>query len=130
MNAPTLTLASVLPALPEIYLVAAICVVLLVDVFAGASARRVTPTLTLLVLAAGAGLTLAFAQVDARVELDQAKRAQMYARCQELIGQNSGMVCFAVEDYLDAHHMKLQGLTPSARLDMGDGRIAEKGWFS
>ena len=67
--------------------------------------------------------------VDARVELDQGKRAQMYARCQELISQNSGMVCFAVEDYLDAHHTKLQGLTPSARLDMGDGRIAEKGWF-
>jgi len=31
--------------------------------------------------------------VGARVELDQAKRAQMYARCQELISQNSGMVC-------------------------------------
>jgi NADH-quinone oxidoreductase subunit N len=69
MNAPTLTLASVLPALPEIYLVAAICVVLMVDVFAGASARRVTPTLTLLVLAAGAGLTLAFAQVESPVTL-------------------------------------------------------------
>ena len=68
--------------------------------------------------------------VEARVELDQSKRAQMYARCQELIGQNSGMVCFAVEDYLDAHHAKLQGLTASARLDMGDGRIAEKGWFA
>ena len=68
--------------------------------------------------------------VDARVELDQGKRAQMYARCQELISQNSGMVCFAVEDYLDGHHTRLQGLTPSARLDMGDGRIAEKGWFA
>lgn len=68
--------------------------------------------------------------VDARIELDQSKRAQMYARCQELISQNSGMVCFAVEDYLDGHHTRLQGLTPSARLDMGDGRIAEKGWFA
>ncbi|HOZ63565.1 MAG TPA: ABC transporter substrate-binding protein [Burkholderiaceae bacterium] len=68
--------------------------------------------------------------VGARVELDQGKRAQMYARCQELISQNSGMVCFAVQDYLDAHVTKLQGLTPSGRYDMGDGRIAEKGWFA
>jgi NADH-quinone oxidoreductase subunit N len=58
----TLTLAGLAPALPEVYLTAAICVVLLVDVFAGAAARRVTPTLTLLVLALGAGLTLAYAQ--------------------------------------------------------------------
>ncbi len=54
----------------------------------------------------------------------------MYAKCQELISQNSGMVCFAVQDYLDAHVTKLMGLTPSGRYDMGDGRIAEKGWFA
>lgn len=65
----TLTLASILPALPEIYLTAAICLVLLVDVFAGAAARRVTPTLTLLVIAAGAALTLGFSQVGVPVEL-------------------------------------------------------------
>lgn len=66
---PTLTLESVLPALPEIYLAIAICVVLLVDVFAGRAAPRVTPTLTLLVLAAGAALLLTFAQVPSSVEL-------------------------------------------------------------
>ncbi len=49
-------------ALPEIYLVAAICFVLLTDVFLGARARQVTPTLTLLVLAVGVALSLAFAQ--------------------------------------------------------------------
>ena len=67
---------------------------------------------------------------DARVELDQTKRAAMYAKCQSLISQNSGMVCFAVQDYLDAHTTKLMGLTPSGRYDMADGRIAEKGWFA
>lgn len=66
---PTLTLESVLPALPEIYLAIAICMVLLVDVFAGRAAPRVTPTLTLLVLAAGAALLLTFAQVPSSVEL-------------------------------------------------------------
>ena len=69
MNEPTLTLASLAPALPEIFLAAAICVVLLVDVFAGAAGRRITPTLTLVVLAAGAALTLAFAQPGGTVEL-------------------------------------------------------------
>ncbi|MCY7307495.1 MAG: ABC transporter substrate-binding protein [Rhodoferax sp.] len=68
--------------------------------------------------------------VAARVELDQKKRADMYAKMQELISQNSGMVCFAIQDYLDAHSTKLQGLTISARYDLGDQRIAEKGWFA
>jgi peptide/nickel transport system substrate-binding protein len=67
--------------------------------------------------------------VSARVELDEKKRANMYARCQELISQNSGMVCFAIQDYLDACSTKLRGLTPSGRFDMADCRIAEKGWF-
>lgn len=67
--------------------------------------------------------------VAARVELDQAKRAQMYARCQELIRENSGMVCFAVQDYIDAYNTKLGGLTVSGRYDLADDRIAEKGWF-
>jgi NADH-quinone oxidoreductase subunit N len=66
---PTFTLASIAPALPEIYLTAAICLVLLVDVFAGAAARRVTPTLTLLVIGVGAALTLRYAQVEMPTEL-------------------------------------------------------------
>lgn len=65
----TLTLASIMPALPEIYFTAAICLVLLVDVFAGAAARRITPTLTLLVIAIGAALTLSYSQVQGAVEI-------------------------------------------------------------
>ena len=68
--------------------------------------------------------------VEARVELDQSKRAQQYAKMQELISQNAGMVHFATQDYLDAHNVKLQGLTISGRYDLGDDRIAEKGWFA
>lgn len=68
--------------------------------------------------------------VAARVEMDQKKRAEMYARCQALISQNSGMVCFAVQDYLDACGSNVQGLTISARYDLGDQRLAEKGWFA
>lgn len=69
MSAESMTLGSLAPALPEIYLTIAICVVLLVDAFSGRSAKRVTPTLTLLVLAVGAALTLGYAQVDGTVQL-------------------------------------------------------------
>ena len=68
--------------------------------------------------------------VAARVELDEARRAAMYARCQELISQNAGMVCFAIQDYLDACSTRLSGLTLSGRFDLADCRIPEKGWFN
>ena len=42
------------PALPEIYLTAAICVLLMADVFFGEKNRGLAPTLTLLILAGGA----------------------------------------------------------------------------
>jgi peptide/nickel transport system substrate-binding protein len=66
----------------------------------------------------------------ARVEIDAKKRQDLYSRCQSLVSQNAGMVNYAVQDYLDAHSTKLMGLTPSGRYDMGDDRIAEKGWFA
>jgi peptide/nickel transport system substrate-binding protein len=66
----------------------------------------------------------------ARVELDQGKRAGMFAKMQEVVSQNAGMINFCVQDYLDAYSTKLQGLTISGRYDFGDGRIAEKGWFA
>ena len=63
------TWASLQPALPEIYLTAAICVLLLVDVFFGDRNRRLTPTLTLLFLAGGAAVTAWCANVDTRILL-------------------------------------------------------------
>jgi len=54
-----MTLASLQPALPEMYLTAAVCVLLMVEVFAGAGRRRLIAGLTLAVLAAGAVMTVA-----------------------------------------------------------------------
>jgi len=65
----TFTWASLQPALPEIYLVAAICVLLLADVFAGDKRRNLAPTLTLVILAGGAAITAYYANVDTRVLL-------------------------------------------------------------
>ncbi len=54
---------SLAPAVPEIYLAGAICILLLVEVFAGERHRGLTPTLTLLALAVGAGLTVEYGHV-------------------------------------------------------------------
>lgn len=69
MPAAALTSTSLVPAVPEIWLVCAICVILLVDVFFGERRRGLTPTLTLLALAAAAGLTLGYARVPQRTLL-------------------------------------------------------------
>ncbi len=60
---------SLAAATPEIFLAAAICVVLLFEAFFGARHRGATATLTLLVLAIGAALTVAFADVSHSVTL-------------------------------------------------------------
>src|SRR5262249_22253044 len=64
-----LTWSSVAPAVAEIYLVAAICVILLVDVFGGDKHRGLTSTLTLLALAVGAALTVRYGHVTHHVLL-------------------------------------------------------------
>ncbi|HET7811584.1 MAG TPA: proton-conducting transporter membrane subunit, partial [Steroidobacteraceae bacterium] len=61
--------ASLQPALPEIYLTAAICVLLLADVFFGDRRRGLAPTLTLLILVGGAFVTMQYATVSSRVLL-------------------------------------------------------------
>ena len=69
MSATLLQGSAIAPAVAEIWLAFAICVVLLVDVFAGEKHRWLTSTLTLLALAAGAALTVAFGHVSQRTIL-------------------------------------------------------------
>ena len=66
---PVMTWASLQPALPEMYLTAAICVLLLADVFFGGKRRGLAPTLTLLIVVIGALITVRFANVSERVLL-------------------------------------------------------------
>ena len=61
--------ASLAPAIGEIWLAAAACIVLLVDVFAGERRRGLTPILTLLVLILGAALTAQYGRVGERTVL-------------------------------------------------------------
>lgn len=64
-----MTWSSLAPAIPEMYLAAAICVVLMIDVFAGETRRGLTPTVTLIALATGAALTVTYGNVGERVVL-------------------------------------------------------------
>jgi NADH-quinone oxidoreductase subunit N len=64
-----MTWASVAPAVGEIFLTFAICAVLLIDAFAGEKRRGLTPTLTLLALAATAALMVGVGQVGGHVVL-------------------------------------------------------------
>jgi len=66
----------------------------------------------------------------ASTELDQKKRKEMYDKCQEMIADDGGMICFAISDYLDGYSSKLKGIQPHARYDMDDERVAEKAWFA
>ena len=66
----------------------------------------------------------------AAVELDNAKRTEMYYTCQEMIAEDGGMICFAISDSLDGYSKKVMGAEPHARYDLSDDRIAEKGWFA
>ena len=68
--------------------------------------------------------------IAARVELDPAKRKQMYAEAQHMIADTGGMICYAVGDYLDGYSKKVKGVVPHPRYDMADQRAAEKAWFA
>jgi len=67
---------------------------------------------------------------EARAELDQKKRKEMYWKAQEMISDDGGMICFAITDYLDGYGKNVMGAEPHARYDLNDNRIAEKGWFA
>src|SRR5580698_4727598 len=63
------TWSSLAPVTPEISLTVAICLILLVDVFAGEKRAGLTSTLTLIALAVCAALTVEYGQVRERVVL-------------------------------------------------------------
>ena len=68
--------------------------------------------------------------IEARAELDQAKRKDMYWKMQEMIANDGGFINFATSDYLDGYSKKVAGVNPHGRYDMDDERVSEKAWFA
>jgi NADH-quinone oxidoreductase subunit N len=66
MDQTLLSTQSLAPAVAEIWLVGAVCVLLLVEVFAGTKRPGLTGTLTLVALVVGAALTVRYGQVPHR----------------------------------------------------------------
>ncbi|HWZ63756.1 MAG TPA: NADH-quinone oxidoreductase subunit NuoN [Steroidobacteraceae bacterium] len=64
-----MTSVSFAPAIAEIWLTCAVCIVLLAEVFVGERRRGLTPTLTLVSLAIGAALTVQYGEVAHRTLL-------------------------------------------------------------
>jgi NADH-quinone oxidoreductase subunit N len=63
------TWSSLAPAVAEIYLALAVCVILMVDVFSGERRRGFIATLTLLALVVGTALLIVFGRVSGRTTL-------------------------------------------------------------
>ena len=69
MPVAPMSFASILPAIPEMALAVAICLILLLDVYGGASKRGLTATATLVALAITAWLTFTYGEVEQRTVL-------------------------------------------------------------
>lgn len=67
---------------------------------------------------------------EARVELDQAKRKEIYATCQQMVSDEAGHIVFAINDTLDGYSTSVMGVGKHPRFGLDDLRVAEKAWFA
>lgn len=67
---------------------------------------------------------------EARVELDQGKRKEIYATCQQMVSDEAGHVLFAINDTLDGYGKNVMGVNKHPRFGFDDLRVAEKAWFA
>lgn len=68
--------------------------------------------------------------LDARVELDQAKRKEMYGQMQGMISNTGGALIPLFIDYLEAGSDRVHGMKPNPLFDFMGERIGEKVWLS
>ncbi|HXH03644.1 MAG TPA: ABC transporter substrate-binding protein [Candidatus Competibacteraceae bacterium] len=67
--------------------------------------------------------------IQARAELDQAKRKQMYWELQKMIHDDGGAIIPMFIDYLEAGSVKVKGMGPHPMFDFMGQRIGEKVWL-
>jgi peptide/nickel transport system substrate-binding protein len=66
--------------------------------------------------------------VAARSELDEKKRAEMYAECQQLLHTDGGVINFLFEKYVSAHTTKVAHGELHSNLDVDGFKIAQRWW--
>ncbi len=68
--------------------------------------------------------------VQARAEIDDTKRAAMYAEMQQLVHDDGGLVNIVFNNYVDAHAANLAHGETAANWPMDGMKIAERWWFT
>jgi len=67
--------------------------------------------------------------VEARGELDEKKRAQMYAEMQQIVRDEGGVVIPMIANMLDAVNKKVQFKNPAGNQELDGLRAIERWWF-
>lgn len=67
--------------------------------------------------------------VEARGELDEKKRAQMYSEMQEIVRDEGGVVIPMIANMLDAVNKKVQFENPAGNQELDGLRAIERWWF-
>ena len=69
--------------------------------------------------------------IAARSELNEAKRAEMYAECQRLIHDDGGTICPMFANYIMAHNKKVtHGANVASNWELDGHKASERWWFS
>jgi peptide/nickel transport system substrate-binding protein len=66
---------------------------------------------------------------EAKVTVDEAKRAPMIKDLQKMVHEDGGAIIPAFKDWVDATATKVKGYLPHAMFDLCNGRAAEKCWI-
>jgi peptide/nickel transport system substrate-binding protein len=69
--------------------------------------------------------------IQARSELDEAKRGEMYAECQRLISDDGGTICPMFANYIMAHSKKVtHGPDVASNWELDGHKASERWWFA
>jgi peptide/nickel transport system substrate-binding protein len=68
--------------------------------------------------------------LEARAELDQAKRAGLYAQVAEIIHDDGGVICPMFNDFVEAVSDKVAGWSADPNHEMMNGQAVSKTWFA
>jgi len=66
---------------------------------------------------------------EARAELDEAKRRELYVECQRIVRDEGGVVIPMFANWIEAATVKLRIESPAGNWEMDGNRAAERWWF-
>jgi peptide/nickel transport system substrate-binding protein len=66
---------------------------------------------------------------EARAELDEKKRHEMYLECQRIVRDEGGVVIPVFANYIQAAHNNVRYQDIAGNWDMDGARAAERWWF-